>query len=162
MWFPCKFGIYSYVSSTISGLDHCTCLSYLFPGFVYLITAQGHFRTNHSPSFLRAKTWLIVLHRTQSIANIQAKRVNNYHISLSTTAKDTSRFLVTHSVQNYRTIDQITGMSKSPFWAPVTHVSVPIYILQALNMRTCLNQLTMSSVTYFISQANAGIRFCQD
>ena len=26
-------------------------------------------------------------------------------------------------------------------------------------MRTCLNQLTMSSVTYFISQANAGIRF---
>ena len=24
-------------------------------------------------------------------------------------------------------------------------------------MRTCLNQLTMSSVTYFISQANAGI-----
>ena len=30
---------------------------------------------------------------------------------------------------------------------------VPIDILQALNMRTCLNQLSMSSVTYFISQA---------
>ena len=44
----------------------------------------------------------------------------------------------------------------------VTHVLVPIYILQALNMRTGLNQLTMSSVTYFISQANAGIRFSQD
>ena len=29
-------------------------------------------------------------------------------------------------------------------------------------MRTCLNQLTMSSITYFISQANAGIRFSQD
>ena len=28
-------------------------------------------------------------------------------------------------------------------------------------MRTCLNQLTMSSVTYFISQANAGIQFSQ-
>ena len=28
-------------------------------------------------------------------------------------------------------------------------------------MRTCLNQLTMTSVTYFISQANAGIRFSQ-
>ena len=41
-------------------------------------------------------------------------------------------------------------------------VLVPIYILHALNMRTCLNQLTMSSVTYFISQANAGIRFSQD
>ena len=27
------------------------------------------------------------------------------------------------------------------------------YILQALNVRTGLNQLTMSSVTYFISQA---------
>ena len=34
---------------------------------------------------------------------------------------------------------------------------MPIYILQALSTRTCLNQLTMSSVTYFISQANAGI-----
>ena len=32
-------------------------------------------------------------------------------------------------------------MSKSPFWGRVTHVLVPIYILQALNMRTCLNQL---------------------
>ena len=32
---------------------------------------------------------------------------------------------------------------------------MPIYILQALNMRTSLNQLTMSSVTYFILQANA-------
>ena len=53
-------------------------------------------------------------------------------------------------------------MSKSPFWGTVTHVLVPVYILQALNMRTCLNQLTMSSVTYFISQANAGIRFSQD
>ena len=50
-------------------------------------------------------------------------------------------------------------MSKSPFWGTVTHVLVPVYILQALNMRTCLNQLTMSSMTYFISQANAGIRF---
>ena len=29
-------------------------------------------------------------------------------------------------------------------------------------MRTCLNKLTMSSVTYFISQANAGIRFSQE
>ena len=38
-------------------------------------------------------------------------------------------------------------MSKSPFWGTVTHVLVPIYILQALDMRTCLNQLTMSSVT---------------
>ena len=54
------------------------------------------------------------------------------------------------------------SMSKSPFWGTVTHVLVPIYILQALNMRTCLNQLTMSSVIYFISQANAGIRFSQD
>ena len=33
---------------------------------------------------------------------------------------------------------------------------MPIYILQALNMRTCLNQLTMSSMTYFISQAKRG------
>ena len=47
-------------------------------------------------------------------------------------------------------------MSKSPFWGTVTRVLVPIYILQALNMRTCLNQLTMSSVTYFISQAKRG------
>ena len=49
-----------------------------------------------------------------------------------------------------------------PVTHSVTHVLVPIYILQALNMRTCLNQLTMSSVTYFISQTNAGIRFSQD
>ena len=35
------------------------------------------------------------------------------------------------------------------------------YILRALNMKTGLNQLTMSSVTYFISQANAGIQFSQ-
>ena len=39
----------------------------------------------------QAKSWLTVLHRTQSIANIPAKTVNNQHISLSTTAKDTSR-----------------------------------------------------------------------
>ena len=45
-------------------------------------------------------------------------------------------------------------MSKSPFWGTVTHVLVPIYILQALSMRSCLNQLTMSSVTCFIAQAN--------
>ena len=53
-------------------------------------------------------------------------------------------------------------MSKSPFWDTVTHVLVPVYILQALNMRTGLSQLTMSSVTYFSSQANAGIRLSQD
>ena len=57
-------------------------------------------------------------------------------------------------------------MTKSPFWGTVTHVLVPIYILQALNMRTGLNQLTMRSVLYFFffffSQTNAGIRFSQD
>ena len=56
----------------------------------------------------------------------------------------------------------MTGMSKSPFGGTVTHVLVPIYILQAFNMRTCLNQLTMSSMTYFISHANAGICFSHD
>ena len=49
-------------------------------------------------------------------------------------------------------------MSKSPFWGTVTHILVPIYILQALNVRTCLNQLTMSSVTYFILQTNASAK----
>ena len=39
----------------------------------------------------QAKSWLTVTHRTQSIANIPTKTVNNYHISLSTTAKYTSR-----------------------------------------------------------------------
>ena len=53
-------------------------------------------------------------------------------------------------------------MSKSPFWGIVTHVLLPIYILQALNMKTCLNQLTTSRMTYFISQADAGNRFSQD
>ena len=49
-------------------------------------------------------------------------------------------------------------MSKSSFWGTVTHVLVPIYILQALNMRTCLNQLTMSSVTHFISREFASAK----
>ena len=40
-------------------------------------------------------------------------------------------------------------MSKSSFCGTVTHVLVPIYILQALSMRTGLNQLTMRSVPYF-------------
>ena len=35
------------------------------------------FSKNHNHSFLRAKSWLTVLHRTQSIANILAKTVNN-------------------------------------------------------------------------------------
>ena len=35
------------------------------------------FSKNHNHSFLRAKSWLTVLHRTQSIANIPAKTVNN-------------------------------------------------------------------------------------
>ena len=56
------------------------------------------------------------------------------------------RFPVMHSVQNKRTIDQITSMSKSTFWGTVTHVLVPIYILQAFSMKTGLNQLTMNSV----------------
>ena len=37
-------------------------------------------------------------------------------------------------------------MSKSPFGGTVTHVLVPVYILQALSMRTGLNKLTMRSV----------------
>ena len=50
----------------------------LFSSWIYaLSTAHGHFRTNHSHSFLRAKSWLTVPHRTQSIANIPAKTVNN-------------------------------------------------------------------------------------
>ena len=54
-------------------------------------------------------------------------------------------------------------MSKSPFWGTVTHVLVPIYILQALNMRTCLNQLTMSTVTYFISAKTKAVeKYGQD
>ena len=74
-----------------TGPLHMFKLFSLFLDLYTSSTAQGHFRTNHSHSFLRAKSWLIVLHRTQSIANIPAKTVNNYHISLSTTAKDTSR-----------------------------------------------------------------------
>ena len=40
---------------------------------------------------IQAKSWFTILHRTQSTANIPAKTVNNEHISLSATAKDTSR-----------------------------------------------------------------------
>ena len=73
------------------------------------------------------------------------------------------KFPVTHPAQNLKKIDQITSMSKSPFWCTVTHLLVPIYILQALNMRTGLNQLTMSSVPYFVPQTKAaGICFSQD
>ena len=87
VWFPCRFGIYSYISSTISGLDYCTCLSYLVLGFVYLINRTRSLRDKSQSQFLtskklahcstRAKSWLIVLHRTKSIANIPAKTVSN-------------------------------------------------------------------------------------
>ena len=43
-----------------------------------------------------------------------------------------------------------------------SHVFVPVYVLQALNMKTGLNQLTMISVPYFVSQTDAGIRFSQE
>ena len=52
-----------------------TWLSYLVLGFVCLVNQTRSFRIYHS--FLRAKSWLTVLHRTQSVANIPVKTVNN-------------------------------------------------------------------------------------
>ena len=109
----------------------------------------------------KAGSLLYTEHNQQQTSQPKQSIISTYHyLQLQKIFPD--RFPVTHSVQNERTIDQITDMSKSPFWGTVTHVLVPIYILQTLNMRTCLNQLTMSSVTYFILQANTGIRFSQD
>ena len=52
------------------------------------VTVSSHqFETQGTKK--QAKSWLIVLHRTQSTAYIPAKTVNNSHISLSTNATDT-------------------------------------------------------------------------
>ena len=54
MQIPCKFDIYSHISSTISGLDHCTCL--LFCSWICM-PCQQHKVTSHKsqPQFLTSK-----------------------------------------------------------------------------------------------------------
>ena len=55
VWFPCRFGIYSYISSTISGLDHCTYLSYLALGFVQLINRTRSLQDKSQSQCLTSK-----------------------------------------------------------------------------------------------------------
>ena len=160
------------VSSTISGLDHCTCLSYLVLGFVCLVADRTRSPQNESYSqFLHISSKCKEpKHKKPAHCSTQ-NTINSKHPSQWQSIISTSHYLqlqnrilpdrypVTYSVQNKRTTDQIISMSKSPFWGTIiTHALVPIYILQALNMRTCLNQLITSSVTYFILHPNAGIR----
>ena len=69
-------------------------------GQITVTVSSRQFETQGTKT--QAKIWLTVLHRTQSIANIPAKTVNNSHISLYLQLQKIlpDRFPVTHSVQN--------------------------------------------------------------
>ena len=68
---PMQIRYISYISSTRSGLDHCTWS----PQDKSQSVSSHQFETQGTKT--QAKSWLTVLHRTQSTANIPAKTVNN-------------------------------------------------------------------------------------
>ena len=60
-------------------------LNMVTSGQIIATVSSHQFETRGTKT--QAKSWLTVIHRTQSIAKVPAKTVNNWHISLSTTAK---------------------------------------------------------------------------
>ena len=68
---PMQIRYVSYISSTISGLDHCTWS----PQDKSQSVSSHQFKTQGTKT--QAKSWLTVIHRNVSIANIPAKTVNN-------------------------------------------------------------------------------------
>ena len=121
-------------SSTISGLDHCACLSYLVLGFVCLVNRTRSPQDKSQSQFVhtsskrkepkheqKAGSLFYTEHNQQQTSQPKQSIISTFHYpQLQKILPDI--FPVTHSVQNWRTIDQITSTSKSPFCGTVTHV----------------------------------------